>query len=315
MAAKVISWIDQYRGEDFQNPAKIDETVKRTGLKPFGRFWKDVREVVEKIYAQQGPLSKNLQRSKLAIDSFIIAFFGLWVVAVIFSVESLQTLLFNQLSLITVLALVTLYTVFRATTMRKIKENSNAFSQDSKIRSAVQNMIYYLCERLRLEKEDPKKCLMQLHYPDYYGITNVGKAGALGRKHYSAIPSVFDAVVSKAEKYIKAVECWAEERQAFESLLRVSPKVKIQVLIPDKLVGDKIFQSTCKKVIGRIPGKILVQACDLGDLNDRIVITKNKVWRTKGREWHTLVEVEEPDKRRGLEKSFDEKWSNAHVVV
>jgi hypothetical protein len=318
--ATVISWLDGYRAHDFKDPAKIDEAVKAADLKYLSRGWKSVREDVKKIYAQQGRLSGILRISKMVSDSIIYVYFAMYFLARMFNIQILMILIRSPLFLISILAITLIYPIFKYKTVKGIREKSETYAKRlPKIRDVIQNLIFYLSEKIRQEKDPEKykkkKYEIQVNNPDYQGITVIRKPGFFGGEYYTVTPSIIGAVVSKAKRYIKVVDPWATEKETFEALIRVPSKVKIKVLIPDKTGEDKRFKKTWKNVKEKTAGNISLLSSDLSDLKDRVVITKKRAWRAAKREWHTLVEVKDRKKKVALEKSFDEKWGHAHAIT
>ena len=312
----IISWLDGYGGHNFKDPAKIDEAVKVADSKPLSRGWKSVRGDVEKIYAQQGRLSGILRIFKMVSDSIIYAYFAMYFLALMFNIQILKILIFNPLFLITILAITLIYPIAKYKIVKGIKEKSGTYAKTlQKIRGVIQDLIFYLCEKIRLEKKDPKKYKMQLNNPVYQGITVVGKPGFMGSEFYTAAPSIIGAIAPKAKNYIKVVDPWATEKETFETLVKVQPKVKIKILISDEIGKGKRFKKTWKEVKERTAGNISVLSCDLNNLNNRIFITKKRVWRAAKKGWHTLVEVKDRKKKEAVEKSFDKKWDHAHSII
>lgn len=319
--ATVISWLDGYRAHDFKDPVKIDEAVKVADLDPLRRGWKRIRTDVEKIYVQQKRQSNFLKMYKIASNSIMFAYFAVYFLARMFHIQTLWMLISSPWLLITILAAIIILPILRHRTMKKIAENSETYSGKlQRIQEVIQDLIYYLCEKIRLEEKDPKKYKkrkyeMQVNNPDYQGITVIRKPGFFGGEYYTVAPSIVSAIVSKAKRYIKVVDPWATEKETFEALVRVPSKVKIKVLIPDKTGEDKRFKKTLKNIKEKTAGNISFLSSDLGDLEDRVVITEKRVWHATGREWHTLVEVKDRKKKDALEKSFDKKWDHAHPIT
>ena len=317
----VISWLDGYRAHDFKDPVKIDEAVKVAGLEHLRRGWKRIRTDVEKIYVQQKRQSNFLKMYKMASNAIMFAYFAIYFLARMFYIQALWVLIFSPWLLITVLASIIILPILRYRTMKKIAENSETYAVKlPKIRDVIQDLIFYLCEKIRLEEKDPKKYRkrkyeMQVNNPDYQGITVIRTPGFFGGEYYTVAPSTFGAIVSKAKHYIKVVDPSATEKETFEALVRVPSKVKIKVLIPDKTSEDKRFKKTLKNIKEKTAGNISFLSSDLGDLKDRVVITRKTVWRATGKEWHTLVEVKDRKKKVALEKFFDEKWGHAHPIT
>ena len=311
----VISWLEGYVGHDFKDPAKIDEAVKSADLEYLSRGWKSVREDVEMIYAQQGRLSRTSGILKRISDSVMYVYFGTYVIAMLFKIQILMMLIFNPLFLIAVLAVTFLYPIVRYKTIKEIREKSGTYAKKlQKVKGVIQDLIFYLCEKIRIQEKDPKKFKIQISDPDYQGITVVGRPGLLASEYYTAVPSVIGAIVSKEKHYIKVVDPWATEKEAFEVLFKVNSKVKIKALIPDEIGKNKRFQKTWKTVEEKTAGNISLLSCDLNNLNNRVVITRKNAWRAEKKEWHTLVQVRDRKEKEALEKAFDEKWAKAHPI-
>jgi len=319
--ATVISWLDGYRAHDFKDPAKIDEAVKVADLEPLSRGWKRIRRDVEKIYVQQKSQSNLLRMFKIASNSIMVAYFAIYYLASIFYIQPLLVLISSPWLLIIILVAIILFPILRYKTIKKIAENSETYAGKLPIiRDVIQGLIFYLSEKIRLEEKDPDKYKkknyeIQVNNPDYQGITVIRQPGFFGREYYIVTPSVIGAVVSKAKSYIKVVDPWANEKELFEALIRVPSKVKIKVLIPDKTGEDKSFKKAWKNLKEKTAGNISLLACDLNNLNNRVVITKKGAWRAAKREWHTLVAVKDRKQKEALEKSFDKKWNHARPII
>ena len=319
--ATVISWLDGYRGHDFKDPVKIDEVVKAVDLEPLSRGWKRIRRDVEKIYVQQKRQSNFLKIFRVASNLITFAYFAIYFLATLFYIPILMMLVYNPVLLITVLVAAILFPILKSKIVKKIVENSEIYSEKlPKIRDVIQDLIFYLCEKIRLEKKGSekykkKKYEMKVNSPDYRGITVIRTPGFFGGEYYTVAPSIVGAIVSKAKRYIKIVDPWATEKETFEALFSVDPKVKVKVLISDKVGAGKRFKKAWKNVKERTAGNISFLSANLGDLKDRVVIAKKRVWRATGKGWHTLVEVKDRKKKKALEKSFDKKWDHAHPIV
>jgi len=311
----VISWLNGYVGHDFKDPAKIDEAVKVADQEYLSRCWKSVREDVEMIYAKQGRPSGAIGIFKRISDAILFAYFGTYVVAMLFNIFILKMLIFSPLFLIAILAALLVHPILRYKATRGIKEKSGTYAKElQKVKGVIQDLIFYLCEKIRVQGKDPKKFKIELSDPDYRGITVVGKPGLIGSEYYTAIPSIIGALVSRAKHYIKVVDPWATEKEAFEALFKVNPKVKIKALIPDEIGKNKRFQKTWKTIEEKTAGNISLLSCDLNNLNDRVVITRKEAWRAEKKGWHTLVQVKDRREKEALEKAFDEKWAKAHSI-
>ena len=316
--SRIISWIDGYRGYVFKDPEDIDEAVREADFKPLSRCWMTVREDVKEIYSQQGRLSNALRMLRMASNMVLFLYLAIYLLATMFNVQAFKILALNPVFLIAILGLTFLYPVFKYRKIKEIKERSKSETYAKRlqrIRRAVQDLIFHLCEEIRSERRDPNKYKMQLSVPDYQGIVVVRSPGVFGSEYYTVIPSVLGAVLSRAKRYIKVVDPWATEREIFAALLKVSSKVKIKALIPDEIGENKRFKQTWRKVKEKAAENIDILSYDLNKLNNRIVITEKKAWLAARREWYTLVEVKDRKKRDALEASFDEKWKRAHPVI
>jgi len=315
LMAKVISWIDQYRGDDFKAPSEIEEAVKTINLKPFKRGWEKVRSVIEEIYEKQGSSANNLRRAKLIRDITIIGFLLLSTTIITLKAETLYPIIFNPTVMIIIVLIMFAYLFIRYKLKTTIKTNKNAYKDDlEKVRSEVQSLIYYFCDRILVENKKPDIYNMDLFFYDYYGISVLGRKGFFGAKYYNTLPSVIDAIASKTSKYIKVIEPWAEERALYESLLRIDPKIDKKVLIPKKKLEEKKFKNFWKKNEERLR-RIKILMNDIDKIDQRIVLTNFKTWQTKNKDWHTLNEVKNSMKRKQLEMTFDKIWKTAKPIT
>lgn len=313
--ARVIGWIDRYHGYRFEDPMKINAAIETTNLSYLRRSWKKIREDVEKIYVQQKQLSDALNIFRIIREILIFASFTIYVLSMIFKVQVIQTWIGFPLVMITMVAIFT-FPFFKHKMVKKIRENNKAHVERlQKIRNVTQDLIFYLCEKIMLEKQNPKKYKMKVSYPNYYGVLVVKKPGFFGREYYEVVPSVIGMITSKGRRYIRIVDPWAYDEETFISLAKAHPTVKIKMLTSKKTGENKRFQRACKKMDAVRPGKFDVAACDLSNLDSRVIIAPNRLWRTTERSWHTLVEVKDYGQKEALKKLFDEKWNAANPIL
>ena len=310
-----ISYLSGYLRSEYQNPAKIDELLETAGAGHLRTDWQSVRKDLEEIYLEQKRASRILSALKTVSDAAIYAYFGSYVLAILFNIIELKILIINPFALAVVVVVAVSYPIYKQLKKGSIERASLVYVRKSRrVRDLMQDLILLVCNKLRIEKKDPRKYRMKLDEPDYRGIMVIGKPSFFGGDYYTAFPSIVGAVATRAKEYIKVVEPWATEKEVFESLFKLDPSMQIKVLISDEIGESERFRKTWSTVREQAVGNFQVLCCKLDELSYRLIITKSEAWRATGKEWETLVDVKDLEKKQALEKAFDEKWKDAQPI-
>jgi len=310
----VIDWLTGYMGYDFKDPTKIDEVVKSANINYLQKKWESVRENVTMLFGNQGRQAIVLKKFNKISETILFSFSAIFILSLFVKIPVLMLLVFNPLALVVFMTLVVMRAIFKYKTRKKLKEIREIHVKKlQKISRVIQDLIFYLCDQIRLIQGNPKKYKIKINDPDYHGITIVGKPGFFGLDYYAAVPSILGAIGSKAKHYTKIIDPWAHERETSQALFKANSKAKIKLLVPNTIGKKEGYQKTWKK-IKMYARNISVSSMDIRNLKNRAIFTKERAWLAADKGWHTLVEVND-NKKAALEKSFDEKWKHAQPIV
>jgi len=312
---RVVSWIDGYQENFFKDPVKIDEEVEKTNSDYLKRRWKRIQDDVEKIWIPQSALSNRFNILTKTNEVILYGFSAIFLLVFVFDFQALMPIMRSLPLLVIILVSLVLLNIYRSRTQRRIEENSETYAEKlQKIRIGIQDLILHLCEIIMLEEKDPKKYEMEVCYPNYQGTYIVrAKSGFWGSKVYKAVPSIAGWIVSKAKGYVRVIDP-RPTGEVLNALRIAPPELEISLLTSNEMSKDKRFRRTCIQVKNARTGKFDAAACDLGDLNNRIMIAKNKAWCAKEKEWDTITEIPSA-KIRTLKESFEEKWKKASILT
>ena len=309
-----ITYLSGYLMSEYGDPKKIDNVIKEADSKYLSRIWTKIQDDVEKIYVVREKQTRTLRTLKTISDATVFSYFGSYALSILL-IPELQLLIINPYTLVIVLFFALLHPIYKF--LRRGQIEGKIEKEDrklSKINEIIQDLIYHLCDKIRLEKKNPKKYKIKLESPDYQGIMVIGKPGLLGGEHYTAFPAIVGSIVAKAKDFIKVVEPWATEKEVFESLFKLGRRVKIKVLISDEIGESTRFKRTWGSIKGKTMGNYEVLSTELGEFIYRLVITKNRTWKAEKKEWESLKEVKNRREKEKLVKTFDQKWKKGHLI-